>query len=914
MSGDWINRWKARGVWTPNDELAIERGCWFDPKQAEHFRDFCQKNLSLWEGKQWAGKPFVLMDWQWVDVFSKLFGWFKWNPDWKCVERRFSHAFVLVPKKQGKALALDTLITTPTGWTTMGDIAVGDEVFDERGLPCTVTAATPVMFGEPCYEVEFSDGEIIRADAAHQWYTETYRTGRPCRAALRGVPSDQWVATYEDHIKTTDEIADTLMFNCGSGPACNHRIPVAGPLQTPDAILPIDPYKLGLWLGDGESTAARITVGDRDADELFRILSPMGCTPHQCSSGYRFTLPGLHVSLREAGLFSNKHIPREYLRASAAQRVALLQGLCDSDGTCAHGGQIEFTSTLPRLAGGVTELLRTLGIKPLVREGIATLYGREIGPKWRVRFYAYDDEPVFRLSRKRERQKPRPTKPTRARNRQIVRCEPIKSVPVRCIEVDSPSRLYLAGESMIPTHNSPMAAAVGGYFLAADGEQGGLVLSAASAREQAAIVHGHALNMIQASESLDPRCKLNRSNNQVTFEHPDLFKHARNMERTPANNVYKSISSDAGPQEGRNANCIIADELHVWHGRKLWDTLEYACETRVSPLFFMISTAGDDEQSVCFEQYEYAKDVMSGHVRDIGFLPYIREADKEDDFDDPETWRKANPSFGVTITETRFRGMWEKAKRTSNAAVASFKRYRFNIWGTVADPMIDPDAWDDCYEAYTTESLFGQRCHGGLDLSKSLDMTAFNLMFPSDEGMRQLCWFWLAEEQFERNKGRVPYQDWVDAGWLDICPEQTIDYDMVIERIIWAAEQYQLTSVRFDPWKGEVVVPRLTTAGIDAVEFPQQPKPFAGPTSEYEAMVLKRTLHHNGNDCLTWQSRHVKCKTDTNNNIRPVKGSRGDIRTIDGIVAGIMALDGTMREPVVGKSFYAENELEVTGG
>jgi len=331
----WERTWKSRGIWTPNDDLAVERGCWFDERHAEHFRDFCRKCLSLWEGKQWAGKPFELMEWQWLDVFSRLFGWFKWNAEWEVVERRFDRAFIFVPKKQGK---------------------------------------------------------------------------------------------------------------------------------------------------------------------------------------------------------------------------------------------------------------------------------------------------------------------------------------------------------------SPMAAAVGGYILTADGEQGGKVLSAASAREQAAIVHGHAMNMVQASPALSERCRINRSTHCISFEPPDLFKHVdpEQVKRQPANNVYKSISSEAGPQEGQNANCIVADELHVWQGRKLWDTLEYAFESRISPLLFMITTAGDDEQSVCYEQYEYAKDVASGHQKDIGFLPYIREASKDDDLDDPEIWRKANPSLGITISADRFREQYQKAKKSSSAALSSFKRYRFNMWGTVA--------------------------------------------------------------------------------------------------------------------------------------------------------------------------------------------------------------------------------------
>ena len=157
----------------------------------------------------------------------------------------------------------------------------------------------------------------------------------------------------------------------------------------------------------------------------------------------------------------------------------------------------------------------------------------------------------------------------------------------------------------------------------------------------------------------------------------------------------------------------------------------------------------------------------------------------------------------------------------------------------------------------------------------------------------------------------MSYQDWIDEGWLEICPGGALDYPTVTKRIVWAAEQFQLCSLRFDPWKGQVVIPDVQDAGIACAEFPQVPKYFADPSAEYQAMVLKGALRHNGNGCLTWQSRHVKCKTDTNNNIRPVKGERGGIRAIDGIVAGIMALDGKMREPPVTKSYYETHDLEI---
>ncbi len=552
---EWRRIWQKRGVWGPNDEAAIEQGCWFDPPQAQHFRGFCHDLLCLWEGKQWAGKPFDLMPWQWYDVFARIFGWFRWDPEWGCPVRRFDRAYVEVPKKNGK---------------------------------------------------------------------------------------------------------------------------------------------------------------------------------------------------------------------------------------------------------------------------------------------------------------------------------------------------------------SPMAASVGCYMLAADGETGGKVFSAASARDQAAIVHGHAMAMIQASPRLMERCKINRSTHTIVFEPPELFQRA-GIARAPAQNVYASISSEAGPQEGKNANCIIADELHVWQGRKLWDALEYAFEARVSPLLFCITTAGEDEQSVCYEQHEYSEAVRAGHVRDSGFLGYIRSAEKDDGIGDEVTWRKANPSLGTTITLGRFRDMYRAAQKKGAAAVASFCRYRLNKWGMVANPMIDPEAWDDCYEPFTIEDLAGRLCCGGLDMSKSEDMTAFALMFRDGESYRQLCWFWLPEQTYEKNLDRVDYRQWIDEEWLAICPGSRIDEKMVEDKIVWASEQFNLNMVHFDPWRAHGIAGRLEQEhGIEVVEFPQTITRFAEPTAEYETLIKQGRLHHNGNGCLTWQSRHVKTKPDQNKNERPVKPIRGDVRTIDGIVAGIMALALAMGDEGLPSAYETE--------
>lgn len=360
----------------------------------------------------------------------------------------------------GKALALDTPIPTPSGWSTMGELQVGDRVFDEKGQPCSVIAATEVMVGRPCYRLTFSDGTQIVADANHQWMTSTAQVRHSERNAvlndrLSGRPlkkcgSDQsWKRTLPG-IKTTEEIARTVIVESGCWKGkVNHSVPVAGALRCLARILPIDPYILGAWLGGGTSNGASFTTADEEIVHQIAANSDYVITKHKSKYHYGIT-KGLQQQLRAQGLIANKHIPEPYLRASVAQRLGLLQGLMDTDGHITDYGRCEFTSINKMLAEQVHELVLSLGMQAKLITGRAKLNGRDCGAKYRVTFTPFI--PVFRLRRKLERCKTGIS--IRIKSRFIVSCEKVESVPVRCIQVDSSSHLFLASRSMIPTHNS----------------------------------------------------------------------------------------------------------------------------------------------------------------------------------------------------------------------------------------------------------------------------------------------------------------------------------------------------------------------------------------------------------------------------------------------------------------------------
>jgi len=339
---------------------------------------------------------------------------------------------------EGEALALDTLVQTPGGAVPIGEIRDGDLVLGGDGTPCRVVHAHPVLDGRTCYRVRLKGGAEIVADAKHHWLTEDAGT-RAYNARYSHRPSRPLT------VRTTEEIAETLRHFSGEASQANHGIPVSA-FEAPDADLPIDPYVLGAWLGDGTSKAGAICDAEGEVvGEVERAGYEVRLQP---SSG---TVPvygvlGLQRQLRETGLIRNKHVPVEYLRASSAQRLALVQGLMDTDGHATARGQCEFVSKRRELAEALVDLLCGLGIKAGAPRSKETRIGTT---HWIVRFTT--TTPVFRMGRKAARI---PVKYRDARHWLVLSVEPTESVPVRCLTVDSPDRTYLVTRHYVRTHNT----------------------------------------------------------------------------------------------------------------------------------------------------------------------------------------------------------------------------------------------------------------------------------------------------------------------------------------------------------------------------------------------------------------------------------------------------------------------------
>lgn len=359
-----------------------------------------------------------------------------------------------------EALALDTPIPTPTGWTTMGELRDGDVVYGDNGKPCTVTKAHPTQEGRRSFKITFGEGDSIVASDGHFW-----------TVALHGKDNRTW------RDMTTQEMFDADR---------EFWVPDLRPLETgPNVELLVDPYILGLWLGDGSSRGAQIACDARDINEVAEELTRLGVRAVKktgarglhltladtCRSGREvgYKRRSVQSKLRQMGLLQNKHIPISYLRASREQRLALLQGLMDSDGSIRPTGEARFCNANSRLIEGVRELLLGLGIpcnqaKWQIRDPKKWPNRAHWKPMGTLSFVAYSDVPAFRLNRKAQYMR---AGSNQRLKRRIVKIESIESVPVRCISVDSPTHLFLAGPGAHPTRNTHhWTSGTGGHDLA----------------------------------------------------------------------------------------------------------------------------------------------------------------------------------------------------------------------------------------------------------------------------------------------------------------------------------------------------------------------------------------------------------------------------------------------------------------
>ena len=460
------------------------------------------------------------------------------------------------------------------------------------------------------------------------------------------------------------------------------------------------------------------------------------------------------------------------------------------------------------------------------------------------------------------------------------------------------NRLIRFVYAAVPKKNgkSTFAAGIGNLMAFFDGEAGAEVYAAATKRDQAKIVWSEAKRSIQRSEFLRRRIQV--LTNNLSSSETDSF--------------FIALGADKDNTDGINTHCAINDELHAWTKRTLWDTLETSMIARSQPLMFSITTAGFDRKSLCREQHEYAKRVLSGTAVDDEFFAFIAELDEGDDWKDPKNYAKANVSLGVTVDMDELLKARDKAIAVPGNE-NSFKRYRLNVWTEQASRWLSLDLWDKGADYFELKSLHGRKCYGALDLGRVRDFTALVLLFPPIEGETKIKiapFFWIPEASVaDRLKdGQTDFAQWVEEGWIKTTPGNSTDFRFIEAEILRIGQDFDLRELAFDPWATGEIINNLQEEGVELMEHRQGYASMAGSTDELERILLAEEIQHAGHPVLRWMAENVVVLTDPAGNKKPDKAQSGD--KIDGIVATIMSLTAWLRNPEEDKtSVYEERGM-----
>lgn len=438
----------------------------------------------------------------------------------------------------------------------------------------------------------------------------------------------------------------------------------------------------------------------------------------------------------------------------------------------------------------------------------------------------------------------------------------------------------------IPKKNgkSELAAAVALYLLFGDGEASPEVYGAAADRAQASIVMDVAARMTKMTPALNKRSKILTANKKIMCD--------------TNNGFYQVLSAEVGTKHGLNVSGLVLDEVHAQPNRKLYDVLTKGSgDAREQPLYFLITTAGNDQNSICWELHQKAVDILEGRKIDPTFYPVIYGASESEDWTDPKVWEKANPSLGETITMDKVVAACESAKQNPGEE-NSFRQLRLNQWVKQSVRWMPMDKWDACNSPVDEDELEGRVCYGGLDLSSTTDITAFVLVFPptdEDDKYAVLPYFWIPEDNLDLRVRRdhVPYDVWEKKGVLQTTEGNVVHYGYIEKFIESLGERYNIREIAFDRWGAVQMVQNLEGMGFTVVPFGQGFKDMSPPTKELMKLVLEKKIAHGGHPVLRWNMDNIFIRTDPAGNIKADKEKSTE--KIDGAVATIMALDRAIR-------------------
>lgn len=450
------------------------------------------------------------------------------------------------------------------------------------------------------------------------------------------------------------------------------------------------------------------------------------------------------------------------------------------------------------------------------------------------------------------------------------------------------SRRFRVAYNEIPRKNgkSLMAAGVGLYLAFFDGEGGAEVYSAATKRDQAKIVWGDAKTMVKASPDLLKRIHITGGETGVGT-----------LSRLDNASKFVPLGADGDTMDGLNIHGAIIDELHAHKTRVVWDVIQTGTGARRQPLTFVITTAGFDRFSVCYEQHEYGVKVLEEVINDDSFFVYIASWDQDDDWTDPAAWAKANPNYGISVKIDDLERKCAKAQQIP-AEQNEFLRKHGNVWTEQETRWLSLEVFDANAVEVEESELKGRTCFAGLDLSTTTDLTALALYFPDpkDEGGDWMHFYFVPEDNMHERaeRDRVPYEVWERQGHLTATPGNVVDYDYIREKLNALRQAgYQIKEVAYDPYNATQIITDLTGDGFLCVPIRQGFLSLSPPTKELERLLLSKKMRLGTNPVTRWAASNAVVLMDAAGNIKLDKSNPRN--RIDPLAAMVDAVERASR-------------------
>lgn len=779
------------------EDLKLDRYI-YDTTDANIRMDFMENCVRLTKSP-FYNKPMKLMLWQ-KALVETIYSFKMPETGW----RRFKKILLLIARKNTKALALDTRIPTPDGDRSIADIKPGDYVFGINGKAVKVLETSEIFKNRKCYEITFEDGDKVICDENHKWTVQTKGVRRRIKYIPKTNRKSRCIHDVDKNgnitLQTFEMVNDFKKERADKkGTKYKYRVPIPEAIDFEKKELPLDPYVLGVWLGDGDKNDNRIAVGKDDLDTMIELLKQHnvniasvkmygGKYEVRIGTHYGYHKHDIREALRSLNVWKNKHIPEEYLTSSIEQRWELLRGLMDTDGMVTKRGQCAFSQKSKAMVDGFSRLLTSLGIKHTISFRDDIKCGEAICSAYKVQFWVDKAHSCFNYERKKARLKEQLA--PRMKYKSIIDIREVEKRDTKCLTVDSKDGLFLCGERNTVTHNSETCSALGlSEFLL--GNEGSDIVASSNDDNQASIIY----DAIDTMRTLiDPKDQDSKRNQRFILNKNNNTK------------IYK-LSDRTRNKEGRNIDTAFLDESHELKSNNIPKAIEQSQSLKDEPLFFNLTTEGFVIDGYLDDELKKARSVIFKEDPDDPsaerLLPWLYTQDSEMEVwngnRENRLWMKSNPTLGI-VKKWEYMEEQVALARKSKADRIFVLSKDFNIKQNAAESWLNLEDYN--YDmTYRLEDFRGSLCLGAVDLSETTDLTSAKilLMRPGD-GTKYVCSMYFIPEnkltEADDKKAGAHYKEWSEAGLLTICEGSDIDLSVVAD---WFYSLYEEYNIRL--WK-----------------------------------------------------------------------------------------------------------------